>query len=229
MPHYIGNSVGHYTARFAHGGSVIVLSRAALEQLYHRHPEVVHNSNVEALTEKFGDSLVAKTMQRVGIFIDERFNHLFNGENPWETRIWADRFCAPLASFHENKTPEQAHATMAKMKKWMGFFMWSDTWEVFEGEDFRGFKDRPMREGWDFIGRLKGETGSSSRGKMDRPELCMRNCLDDHKGCLAWKWDKVTHECNVTPWMSIGLKADHLVSGVNGAWAEELRAWCKAR
>lgn len=228
VPHYIGNSVGHFTARFAHGGSVIVLSRAALEVLYHQHPDVVHKANVETLGEKFGDSLVAKTMQRVGIFIDERFNHLFNGENPAETRIWADRFCAPLASFHELKTPEQARETREKMSKWRGFFMWSDTWEVFGGPDFRGFKDQPMREGWDHIGRLKGETRSSARGKGD-VEWCKQTCLDDHKGCLAWKWDKNTRECNTTPWMSIGFKADHLVSGINGAWAEELRAWCKTR
>jgi hypothetical protein len=52
------------------------------------------------LTETFGDKLVASMAMKAGIYLEERYAIHFNGEPPRETRIKADRFCAPIASFH---------------------------------------------------------------------------------------------------------------------------------
>lgn len=218
--------MGDYRARFAHGGSAIILSRGALDALFRSHPQVAHDAHVAALTETWGDKLVATTLQRVGVFVDERFDHLFNGEAPRDTRIWRDRFCAPLVGFHELKAPAAMRDVAERLGGWEGPVAWADVWGVFGGEELGGFAERPMREGWDFVGRLKGDASTTSRG-VGSAESCMRLCMKDRQKCLAWRWDAGGGQCHTAPWMSVGREADGVVSGVNGEFAAELMSRCR--
>ncbi|KAM5380161.1 hypothetical protein ACJZ2D_003612 [Fusarium nematophilum] len=103
-PQYIGNAVGDYKARFGHGGSAILISGEAMRRLF-EHPGIVQEAYAESMTETWGDRLVATTLQKLGIYIEESYNHHFNGEPPSITRIWGDRFCSPLVSFHGLRKP----------------------------------------------------------------------------------------------------------------------------
>src|SRR6478609_11513054 len=61
-PHYIGNAVGDYKGRFAHGGSAVIISGEAMRRLFSR-PDIVARSYIASLDETWGDKLVATTLQ----------------------------------------------------------------------------------------------------------------------------------------------------------------------
>lgn len=105
--------------------------------------------------------------------------------------------------------------------------LWSDVWDVFGGEDIQRFSERPMREGHDFVGMLKGEDERTPRGVVDSAERCLRLCKKDGKTCVAWRWEAGSGECHTAPWMVVGREVDGVVSGVNGEWAAEWTARCK--
>lgn len=54
VPHYIGNAIGDYKGRFAHGGSAVVLSQAAMHLLFSQNPDVVSAAHLESLTARWG-------------------------------------------------------------------------------------------------------------------------------------------------------------------------------
>lgn len=226
-PHYLGNTVGDYRGRFAHGGSVILLSRGAVDALFRRNPSVARAAHVEALTEKWGDKLVATTMQKLGVFIDERFNHMFNGESPRETRIWGERFCSPLVGFHELKRPEDMREAGEVLGGRKGPVLWSDVWGLFGGEDVWTFVDEPARKGRNFVGTLKGDAkgGMVTRG-VRSAEGCRGLCMRDRR-CLAWSWKEGGGLCRTAPWMVVGGEAEGIISGIMGDRAAELMRVCK--
>ena len=80
---YIGNAVGDYRGRFAHGGSAVLLTGEAMKRLFSR-PNIVAEAYLESLDETWGDRLVATTFQKLGVYLDERHSHYFNGEWPEE-------------------------------------------------------------------------------------------------------------------------------------------------
>ncbi|PKS06735.1 hypothetical protein jhhlp_006809 [Lomentospora prolificans] len=225
-PYYLGNTVGDYRGRFAHGGSAVVLSRAAVDKLYRENPHVAAEAQINSLTEIWGDKLVATTLQKINIHIDERFNHLFNGESPVDTRIASNRFCSPLVSFHELKKPEDMKALgLAFKEKGARPTVWSDVWDMFGGPSARGFNDRPMRQDHDYVGKLEpGRTKTSEN--IATAEKCMRLCMRHKKRCLAWKWDVQSKECHTSPWMTVGKRQVGVVSGINGEWAAEMMESC---
>ncbi|SPO04024.1 uncharacterized protein DNG_06707 [Cephalotrichum gorgonifer] len=225
-PHYLGNSVGDYRGRFAHGGSAVALSRAAVDTLYRLHGDVTYEAHVNSLTETWGDRLLATTLQKIGVFVDERFNHLFNGESALDTRIWTDRFCAPLVSFHELKRPEDMRAVGARLEGLRGPVLWSDVWPLFGGGEMTGFNGRPMREGRDHVGKLTEGVSRTTRG-VGTAEKCMKLCMRDRRRCLAWRWDSGSGECHTAPWMIVGREVEGAVAGINGAWAADLRDRCR--
>ncbi|KAJ8059841.1 hypothetical protein OCU04_011471 [Sclerotinia nivalis] len=101
LSYYIGNAIGDYKARFAHGGSAVVFSQEAMHRIVDQNPSVVAKAHLESLDARWGDKLIATTAMKCGIYLDERYNYYFNGEAPQITRIRGDRFCAPLISFHK--------------------------------------------------------------------------------------------------------------------------------
>ncbi|KAL3423595.1 hypothetical protein PVAG01_05342 [Phlyctema vagabunda] len=101
VPHYIGNAIDDYKARFAHGGSAVVFSQAAMDRIFIQNPSLGSSAHLESVDARLGDKLIATTAMRSGIYLDERYNRHFNGEPPQITRIRGDRLCAPIISFHQ--------------------------------------------------------------------------------------------------------------------------------
>ncbi|KFA66500.1 hypothetical protein S40285_00709 [Stachybotrys chlorohalonatus IBT 40285] len=212
-PHYIGNAVGDFKARFAHGGSGILLSGEALRRLFSR-ADIVAKAYFDSLDETWGDRLVATTLQKLGIYLNERYCHHFNGEPPEITRISRDRFCSPLLSFHGLRkigAMEEVGHTLASIEKPV---LWGDLWQYFGSYPIQELASQPVQHRQDHVG--PGDEFIKTWDRVETAEQCLRNCERNSKWCLAWTHDQQSKECRGSPWMVIGTgDAEQKDSGVN--------------
>lgn len=228
-PQYIGNAVGDYKGRFAHGGSAILISGEAMRRLFEERPDVVAAAYAESMDETWGDRLVATTFLKLGIYLDERYSHHFNGEPPSITRIRNDRFCSPLVSFHGLRKPGEMAALGRSLAANMGSspLLWHEVWQLFGREHV---SVRPvtmtMQQKHDYVGRTDEHVRSwdDVRSAND----CQRHCESDGaRWCLAWTYEVETARCHCSPWMLLGAPdAEQKVSGVNWDKAEWLWWQC---
>lgn len=215
-PQYIGNAVGDFKARFGHGGSGILISGEAMRRLF-EHPGIVQEAYTESMTETWGDRLVATTLQKLGIYIEESYNHHFNGEPPSITRIWGDRFCSPLVSFHGLRKPgEMRHVgqTLAERDQPV---LWRDVWELFGGSPMSTLEGRPTELTADHVG--KPDEHTRSWGDVRSANACQTRCQQSGRRCLAWTYEMENERCHTSPWVLLGADgATAKASGVN--WPE---------
>ena len=212
-PFYLGNVVGDFKGRFAHGGSGIILSQMAMSQLFDANPDVVYDALVNSLTETWGDKLVATTFLKIGIYLEERYSHFFNGERPSITKMRASRFCSPIVSFHGLADPSQMRQVGDMFQEIDQPVFWSQLWEIYDQPDLSIFERNPMRLGHDHVGRLDEETMTTRN--VNSVDKCLAICNRHFNTCLAWTWDRETHECHISPWVIIGEKAKTKFSGMN--------------
>lgn len=170
--HYLGNAVGDFKTRFAHGGSSVVLSQGAMRKLIVENPRKLALGQVESLDEVWGDRLLARALIRVGVFLEEKYSRLFNGEGPRQSQVRTDRLCSPVVAFHGLAKGED----MLQAGRWFGnstgVVFWGDLWDVisrgaedgWEGEKW-SWREQTMKEGWAV---LNGGTGGSSRTTKTR-------------------------------------------------------------
>jgi hypothetical protein len=209
LPQYVGNAVGDYRARFAHGGSGVVISGAAMRILFSR-PDVVRDAYMRSLDETWGDRLVATTLHKIGVYIDERYSRYFNGEAPHLTRIRPDRACSPIVSFHGLREPgAMVHAgrVLSRLDKPL---LWGQLWGLFGSRPLDFYEQSRLDEG-DHVG--PGEEEIQVWPRVKRAEECRRKC---NSRCLAWTYDAETLECRTSPWLVVG--SPHTVnkwSGIN--------------
>ncbi|KID66528.1 glycosyltransferase family 31, partial [Metarhizium hybridum] len=208
-PQYVGNAVGDYRARFAHGGSAVIISGEAMRILFNR-PDIVREAYVRSLDETWGDRLVATTLQRIGVYIDERYSHYFNGEAPDMARIREDRVCSPIVSFHGLRKPgAMVHAgtTLGRVRKPV---LWGQLWELFGQTPLESFENSVLRGG-DHVG--PGDEEIKVWQGIKKAQDCQRKC----KGwCLAWTYDSQRRRCRASPWLIVGPRnSAGEVSGIN--------------
>ncbi|KYK56876.1 glycosyltransferase family 31 [Drechmeria coniospora] len=225
---YLGNAVGDYKGRFAHGGSAVLLSGEAMKRLFsQRH--VLSGAYVASLDETWGDRLVATTLQKVGVYLDERYCHYFNGEAPSTTRIREDRICSPVVSFHGLRTPGAMAATERALTGIKDPVLWGQLWALFAREPIEAYgKEAPPYLAGDHVG-ARGEQTKTWKEIHDDEE-CRAKCQGASRGwCLAWTYEPETSECHGSPWMVVGeergVKRD-VVSGVNWRRVEPLMRQC---
>ncbi|KAF9876620.1 glycosyltransferase family 31 [Colletotrichum karsti] len=222
-PQYIGNAVGDFKGRFAHGGSSVVISHEAAARLLSRR-DVLAAAQESSLAETWGDRLVATAFQKVGVYLDERYSHFFNGERPGISKIMADRFCSPLVSFHGVADPREMRAIGRAFRDSKSPVFWGQLWEIYDAPTVGGFKRAPVRWGRDFVGRTD-ERSDVVAGVGDA-EACLEVCESLKKKCLAWTWVEETGECRTSPWMILGENAPGYYSGVNRWEFERLQNTC---
>jgi hypothetical protein len=222
-PYYIGNAVGDYKGRFAHGGSGVLISGAAMQRLFN-HPDIVKSAYLNSLDETWGDKLVATTLQQVGVYIDERYNHHFNGESPELTRVTADRFCSPLISFHGLRGPGQMAAVGRTLATVRDPVLWGDLWQLFGPYAIQDLAREPAQRGQDHVGAGTEDERTKVWEGVETSEECRRRCGGS---CLAWTWEEDKGRCLASPWMLIGSDgARGKTSGVNWSRVERLLWHC---
>jgi hypothetical protein len=224
VPAYFGNAVGDFKGRFAHGGSAVIISGAAMSLLFDQNRDLLPAAYISSLTETWGDKLVATTFHKVGVYIDERFNHFFNGQRPEITRIRADRLCSPIISFHGLAQPEQMAEVGDKFRNVRGLVAWGNLWEMYGRSAIRAYAKTPIRPGRDHVGRLDEATMTFKAIKS--PERCLAKCNRHYKTCLAWTWDSKDNACHISPWIIIGEDAPGKFSGVNAGRIQQLAKQC---
>ncbi|OAQ98829.1 hypothetical protein LLEC1_07641 [Akanthomyces lecanii] len=195
--HYIGNAVGDFRGRFAHGGSAIIISGAAMRRLI-RRKDVVRQAYLESLDEKWGDKLVATTFLKLGIYLEERYAHHFNGESPEETRVTvAGAATKPVCWGELMELFRPAAATTAA------------------GRDHVG----PVRAD------KQVKTWGLVKKAADCERKCE---VENSKWCLAWTYDKRRETCYASPWMVPGAGgAEGKVSGLNKDALKRMQARCR--
>lgn len=221
---YLGNAIGDYKTRFAHGGSSFILSHESMRILFEDNQEVVSQAYVASGDETWGDKLIATTLNKVGVYISERYGHFFNGERPLITKASADRFCSPVVSFHGLAQPAQMKAvgkTFAKIEKPV---FWKDLWEIYGQPDLDALDRNPIRSGLDHVGRQDDISMINHAGSVEK---CLNSCVSQPKKCLAWAWDKKTELCIISPWIVVGEeKPADRYSGLNVKQVRKLVSQC---
>lgn len=223
VPRYIGNAIGDYRTRFAHGGSAVVFSRAAMDRVFNQNKAEVLKAHLESLESSFGDKLVAETAMRSGIYLEERYARHFNGERPRTTRIRGDRFCVPVVSFHK-VSPEQMADVGKMFSEYTGTVSWADLWKIYGAPAFDTFLDDPFRENWDYVGRLDEATMTTDDVRSQ--EECLQICRSRGSNCLAWTWEPVSMKCHISPWLVVGEAVNDKISGINAEQALRLVGEC---
>jgi hypothetical protein len=223
-PLYIGNAVGDYRGRFAHGGSAVVLSGEAMRRLFNR-PDVVLRAYMDSLDETWGDKLVATTLQKVGVYLDERYNHHFNGEYPTITRIAGDRFCSPIVSFHGLRRP----GDMARIGRVLGHalqpVLWGQLWDLFGSYPMQHLAHQDAQMDQDHVGEAGGKI-QEWRG-FESAHSCKAKCDADRDRCLAWTFVPGEERCITSPSLIIGAgNARGKVSGISWPSVDALRRKC---
>ncbi|KAI1148326.1 family 31 glycosyltransferase [Nemania diffusa] len=226
QPHYLGNPVGDYKGRFPHGGSSVILSGAAMRNLFEWHPEIVAKANLESPFAIWGDKLLATTLMKVGVYLDESYRRLFNGEHPWMTRMWADRLCLPIMGFHglgEKAVMEQVGEIF---KDQQGPVLWSSVAKIYGVPDYQSFIEVPIRPNMNYVGRL--DETSTTVEDVVKVEDCVDLCDRSSTKCMAWTYDPFAKRCDFAPWAILGDLADGRFSGVNGKLGKRLLSKCHA-
>lgn len=223
-PHYLGNAVGDFRARFAHGGSAVILSHAAMHSLVVKNSRVLSSAYLDSLDETWGDRLLAKALLKIGIYLDETYSHLFNGEPPVLSKIRSDRICSPLISFHTLPVPSEMRQVGEKFRNVTRPVLWLDLWEIYGLTPPWRHTDATPRTNWDHVGDLDESTLTISN--VATADECMKNCNRRARACLAWTWEWETRNCHISPWMIVGEEAKGKTSAVNTPRARHLETNC---
>lgn len=223
-PHFIGNPVGDYKGRFPHGGSSVAMSGAALSKLFDQHPEVVAEGHQESPTAIWGDKLLSTTFMKVGIYLDESYRRFFNGEPPWMTRMWIDRFCLPLLSFHSLGSGDTMLHVGETFKDMTEPVFWGQLGKIYGAPDFKSFIAEPIRSNIDFVGRL--DEYSTTVDEVKEVDACVKICHEHPNDCLAWTFDLGREKCHFARWAIVGDHVEGRFSGVNGQLGQKLETSC---
>lgn len=222
---YVGNAIGDYKKRFAHGGAAIAISQRAMQHLFER-PDLITEAKQQSLSEPWGDRLVGATLMKLGIYLDEEFSNFFVGEPPKMVRISPDNFCLPLASFHGLDTVEKMETVGKIIKEQDNKVIYrGQIWPMYKEPDIRFFAANPVRKGHDHIGRMD-ETCTTIENVATAMD-CVGHCDKPWSSCLAWTWDERTLECNLAPWTLIGDHKPGKQSGVHYPRAMDIGARCE--
>lgn len=219
---YLGNAIGDYKTRFAHGGSSFILSQAAMRRLF-ESPDVVSQAYVASLDETWGDKLIATTLNKVGVYISERYGHFFNGERPLITKASADRFCSPLVSFHGLARPAEMKEVGKTFAGLDTPVFWKDLWGIYGQPSLDDLDKNPIRQGQDHVGRQDDPSMISRTESVDK---CLADCERRGKECLAWTWDKQTKLCILSSWVVVGEQPKDRYSGLNAGEVRGLASKC---
>ncbi|KAM7218907.1 hypothetical protein V8F06_005643 [Rhypophila decipiens] len=243
-PYYVGNGVGDFRTRFAHGGSSVILSQAAMRKLVVENPQKRTKAYIESLDETWGDRLLARALLRVGVYLDEKYSHFFTGESPRQSRIRAERICSPVVAFHGLATSEKMLDAGRHLgdENVTGPVLWADLRNLYsQSLDLDHTQGRAISNGggihrdWDHIFHHK-DTDVAIIENVAAAEICAGMCVGKtgkfKNSCLAWTWEpagtkgKPTGTCFLSDWMVVGEKSKGRISGVHESRLRELERVC---
>jgi hypothetical protein len=222
-PHYLGNAVGDFRARFAHGGSGVILSHAAMRAMI-ENQRALAPIYVDSLDDIWGDRLIAKALLQLGIHLDETYSHLFNGEPPLLSKIRADRLCSPIITVHKVPSPDAMREVGHYFQNVSKPVTWSDLWEIYGKTPPWRQSEETFQYNWDHVGEPDESTLTIRNVKT--AEECEKHFGRRSRTSLAWTWDSATQVCHISHWMIVGRPATGRVSAINVPRARSLETNC---
>ncbi|EER25784.1 hypothetical protein CPC735_042280 [Coccidioides posadasii C735 delta SOWgp] len=219
--YYLGNPVGDYRGRFAHGGSSVILSQATMRRLF-GNPEIVSAAHEESLSETWGDKLLATTLIKLGIYLEEGYSRFFNGEPPRSAKLRSDRFCIAIMAFH-GLSPLAMLQTGRMFRHAVKPVRWIDLLSIYQALLPDTFTKQSIRQNWDHVGSLDESTKSIN---VPTAGHCGEACHADSSFCLAWTWELDTQACHMSPWVIVGDNAPGKASGLNTPRVKKLATTC---
>lgn len=145
-----------------------------MRRLFFDRPRTATQAHRTALTTGMGDSLLANTLMKVGIYISEEHSPLFNGETPETTKIRPDRFCLPVLTFHSLRSPGQTLEADRVFRKRTQPILWRDIWRMYGGPSLESIIMMPNRVNWDHVGSLDEHTTTvRGVGKLGTARNCV--------------------------------------------------------
>lgn len=110
-PLYMGSAARIGDVYFAHGGSGVVISRAALERSLGAHPEWETGMEKETAESCCGDYMVARMLEQANISLSRGHEYpgvgeKFNGQPFWNVYAYPENWCQRIVSFHHVNSPD---------------------------------------------------------------------------------------------------------------------------
>lgn len=208
-PYYFGSPSGWASYTFAHGGSVVVVSKGALDVTLGKDPSLVEKYEKFAPQCCCGDVIVAVMLiEEAGIQLNWAGNHLFQGNPIWDMKFREDYWCEPVISYHHltghdieilweyerSRGPNRANITYADVYRdfvlpYIDYHR-NDWDNRCEGDTYTGESEVTLRD------KTTTRPGASV-------EACQRAC-DNMFDCLSWRYDKQDSSCCLAGTFKLG-------------------------
>lgn len=176
------------------------------------------------MTTTWGDGLMATTLMKVGVYLDESYTLWFNGEPPRDTRMWAERFCLPLVSMHGLREPGAMAEVGALFADVTTPVLWHELGAMLGAPDPEDFVEHAGSANHSYVGRL--DEHSTTLEGIKGWQHCLEECISRRETCLAWTWEIGKKLCHVAPWYVVGNPQENALSGVNGELVMFLERKC---
>ncbi|KAI9931151.1 hypothetical protein MW887_010808 [Aspergillus wentii] len=178
QPQYLGSPTYLNGEAFAHGGSGIILSRAAMEKVLSDDEDITERYDVRLQKEYYGDYVLMKALEEKGIALEKSWpmmqgkkqNSLPFGPGPGNgVRHW----CQPLVTMH-GVTPEDVNAIWQleqqrpDVKKPL---LMAEIYEHFMGRNLPAELDDWYNLSDDLMFRAPGVEGSRQKSAEDMTDV----------------------------------------------------------
>lgn len=211
--------------QFMHGGTGILLSRAAMKERFEERKDGLAAFNAHAAELCCGDAVLGMAMTDAGIEGRRAFEAFFHGSHIQNMAFKEDRVCQVMLSFH--------HITPAAMRflherlHGRGIMTWADVFLRVAPSTLEK-PELTERHDWDFI--QSGDDGDKTAvqfGDERSAEICRYTCEQNGPVCLGWSFDRMTEKCLLSSKLTPGKKHEGMISGVNLPRLATLQAECR--
>jgi Fringe-like len=213
QPHYIGSVAGSGHYAFCHGGSGVLLSRAALEKSVGMN-DWAHIMEQRTFDECCGDLMVGYLMIDA---VDTPANDTkgFNGSPYWDLKLNADNWCDPIITFHHvipreveiiweyEKSKRGTADRNGHQQKITNSLLYHDFFLPFMADKKENWDNRAISEHFSTYDqdKDKGIIPKSQGGHEERPyesfEACKEFC-EKQENCLSFRISNADKRCDIS-------------------------------
>ncbi|KAK9476183.1 hypothetical protein V1514DRAFT_337681 [Lipomyces japonicus] len=196
-PLYMGSVVGEVFEKFAHGGSGVVLSYAAMEATFGKHFDFEFMYDMETMEDCCGDHLLARALLDHGIAISDEpadaypyAKYKFQGEPQWSVDINYENWCSPIMSFH-HVSPSDIEEIFEMEQEYLLADLDIHHYDVFER--FMKFYIEESKDDWNNYSGERVYTSIPASeyepgyGGPDVDAPIYANVDSCHEACVFWK------------------------------------------
>lgn len=193
----------------AHGGSVIVLSNAAVRRRFISKTEtakqVVRRWSEYTQNLTSGDEILAMALNEVNVNLSSHLS--FQGNEIPHVIINADTACRPLAALH-HMTNDQMSVMYELEGKLESFAQYIDLFaRLAQGS-------QQSRENWDYAYYEGAGTRKEWERELDNSEDCRRACYE-WPACKSWSYEQETRSCIAVSQIVVGQEKPGTTSGIH--------------